>query len=285
MAEATHRTTVTIPKELFTRFDALAESLGIFQPEAFRQAVTQFLNLHEADKKEVQAAQQLARTLLERARTLQNPYQQLVCDWRLARTGGQIDQIMEARLDLEAWPAHTYLTKVLSGLLEKFNANDQFFTITTLAFWKDALVDTFYLQEQVEAVKRGMTLKRIFLLRDDEREKAPEALRPHYEFLKKFPLNGPVDVRYVNSQPPESHKLDHFALIRRRKDRNVSVETDGDQGCMLVEPAYDFGGTITRLRFLFSNDDQPRSHDSEIRFHISRFQRFAEISRPISELY
>src|SRR5260221_6336094 len=116
---ATHRTTVSIPEDLFKRFSTTAESLDISLPEAFRQAVTQFLNLNESSESDAQGAHRLAHKFLESIRSLPNPYQELVADWRLVRTAGQVDQIVEARLDLEAWPAHTYLTKVLSSLLEK----------------------------------------------------------------------------------------------------------------------------------------------------------------------
>jgi hypothetical protein len=286
---AKHRTTVSLPRDLYERFKTAWRAKGLTPPDAFREAVAHFLRSLESEGKEAIGAKSQAQKVLAvfTEEAFANPYQELLAAWRLARTQQQIDGIASTRLDLDAWPADIYLMKVLSELLRKFDERDQFFVVTNLSFWgENTAFDHFYLLAQEDAISRGMTLHRIFLLSDAETKNVPEGLRTHLDFLQRVKNaegvknTDRVKVEFVSSKDLKEDLLryGHYACIRRRVDGTRNVRDLGtDAGCLVVEPAYDATQRITRLRFVCSRGTGDQ--DTETRFYIDRFQQLANKSK------
>jgi hypothetical protein len=289
------RTTVSLPKDLFWRFqEAVARRRVPTSNEAYAQAIRSWLQQPSSTDGAIpDDFTHNAEVILESVGELENPYQKTVAAWRIRRTRRQITGIQSRRLDLDAWSADVYLTRILSELIREMGPDNEYCTITTLSFWEhldeDAVTaDHPFLAAQEEAVLNGMRIHRIFLLNDDLKDpRAVRELQRHQQFAAEVSKSAPGKVRvgYVRSNEGKAllSAFGHFALIRRWSAFSSDVKsTDSDGGCMVVEPNYNAAGRITSLRFLFS--DGPGNRDPDTKFYIDRFLRAASSSADLSEL-
>ena len=309
---APQRSTVSLPKDLYWRFqEEIARRRFSTINEAYADAIETWLR-HQSDPRQPGASVQIREQILSEARTvldsvsrLDNHYQNVLATWRLARTLRQIQAIGNRRLDLEAWPADIYLSKILSELMRALDGNDEYCTITNSSFWggidEDVkAADHPFLLAHEQAVDRGLRVSRIFLLEEgdvrrfaesrtttDESDRTRRELERHWKFQTRMDVRFPGRVHTAFLFAKDLHqalsRYGHFALIRRWSEQNDSQDSRADLGCMIVEPNYGLTGMITNLRFIFSLG--PGDSDPDTSFYIDRFAQARTLSEPIAGLF
>jgi hypothetical protein len=104
-------------------------------------------------------------------------YQKMVAAWRLARAQRQIQQVAASQIEIDMWPAEIYLLKMLTELFQSLGSRDQLCVVSNLHFWsvrgdeRSLLtpdLQAHFLAAQEQAVRAGLRLHRVFLLRRDD---------------------------------------------------------------------------------------------------------------------
>ena len=275
------RTTISLGQELGQRLAAVATAEGLSAMEAVRRAVSDYVEFREAASVARDGMAAGALRILQASRKLDNPFQQLVAHWRLARTDRLFEEIAAFRGDLDAWPAEVYLFRVLTELLQPLGANDELLIVSNLGFWSSSAssgdssigraFSGVYLAAQEEAVSRGLVLHRVFLLAEHER--SSDELTQHREFLtrvqRQYPNQVRVEMRVFDNLAEARMRLGHFAVIRRGYDKATKI----DEGCMVVEPVYYGSSENIHLRLRFSRGSGEKDQDT--RFYLDRFSQAA----------
>ncbi len=283
------RTTLTLPNELSEQLKELATHEGVPLVELARRAVERYVQTETAGAKSADGADPVAQALRILAGTerLTNPYQRLVGQWRLARAERQIVEVAASKMDIDMWPAEIYLLKILGELFQSLRQHDHLCVVSNLHFWalhsdESSLLkpelQVHYLAAQEQAVRAGMRLHRVFLLRPNET--SANELREHVRFVRRLrdqPGAGRVDVEYrVFENDRALQHYGHFACIRRFSADSDSV----DQGCMVAEPIY--YQSQVHLRLLFSVG--PSDADPLTKSYVDLFQQAARGAEPIEKL-
>jgi hypothetical protein len=289
-AQLPFRTTLSLPLELGQQIESIANRRGVSLVEVAREAIEHHVRIQNAEEAEKPGDPVvLARRILEDATRLENPYQALVASWRLSRAQRQVEGIAASKLEIDLWPGEIYLLRILTELLQNLEARDSMYVVSNLHFWKHgdgSLLTrdstTHYLTAQEQAIRRGIRLRRVFLLGPAETN-APELLA-HAEFLRRARSvaadSEQVSVKFRVFDNVENALLQygHFACLRRLGTEAEPV----DEGCMVAEPIYYGPAKQVHLRLLFSRGSG--TADALTKSYIDRFLQADEGARPIEEL-
>jgi hypothetical protein len=299
------RTTLSLPEQTGKRLKMMAKQQGITVLQVVRRAIEEYgrpelLNMAEGGS----IARQQARSLLELTQEFENPYQEKLASWRIARTRRQIADVRASRLELDAWPAEIYLLRVLTELLQKLGDGDEFLVATNLGFWRTASAaesaqkqsatasdgslsamalppsllgpesSALYLSAQRDAVARGMRLKRVFLLSKKDSTTGAAALDMHRRLLHDLDdeqrRRVQICCRVVDDLDAAVVRTGHFACVRRINSAATPFSVlEPDFGAFVVEPVYQ-GHHIRHLRLLFSQG-QSSQDDPTVKFYLDRF--------------
>jgi hypothetical protein len=286
------RTTLSIRGNLAELLKKRARDEDLKPIQAVRRAIDKWLHepnvQPEGGTGRDRTAATEARELINAAAAFDNPYQEIVAAWRIARTRSQVAGISGHHLELDAWNAEDYLLRVLREVIDSLGSSDEMLILSNTAFWcaASSAANPFghesasrYLNAQQQRIAEGMGLCRILLVSEDDLVNHRDILVQQKTFLREAAVTEPGRVkvqckvyptRDILSAARES--LGHFALVRRRATPITEVPSrEPDQGALIVEPVYydRESNRITRLRFRFSRGS---SHEDPIfREYLNQF--------------
>jgi hypothetical protein len=217
--------------------------------------------------------------LLEKVRpagSFRNPFQDRVAAWRIERAREQVGEIQQGGWVSSARTPIGQVAHTFEGILELLEEGEEYWTVTNMSFWVDAAVAgpvSPLLADNVKASRRGVKVKRVFLIDENEwdhpttREPIEKVLLRHQEAVKKVDESrqGHMDVKCL-VVPDFKRSLDtygHFALACRPHEHS------GGDSCVVVVPVK-LNTSIDHLRLIFSLKG---SHSQETAEYVTKFQK------------
>lgn len=200
-----------------------------------------------------------------------NPFQDRLAAWRVERALEQVTSIQDHQWELDARMPYEYIAFIFQELIETMIPGEEYSTVSNMGFWSEKAVGTTgFLEANVEAVKRGVTIKRVILInktglaKASNREALFSELKKHERAcssLKKLRA-GKMEVKCLVSD--RDQYFGHFGMMRGLKKPGQDFDR------VLIVPHYSYDGTMSGLRLTFSGES--KKHDMETKKYLKRFE-------------
>src|SRR3989442_7407633 len=96
---------------------------------------------------------------------MENPFQEKAACWRIRRLREQLESIRQGTWNIAAKSPTAFVAFMFEEIMEMLSSGDEYFTVTNLNFWSDKAVgESAFLSANVEAARRGVVIKRGFLI-------------------------------------------------------------------------------------------------------------------------
>jgi hypothetical protein len=189
-----------------------------------------------------------------------NPFQDRMAAWRIERCLEQIKSIQGGDWGLDAQEPPNYIAFIFEGLIKLLERGEEYCTLSNREFWSQKGVgESSLLESNVDAVCRGATIKRVFLIDKNtwdagvERDEVLHLLEMHAAALSdvRGRHHGKLMVKCLLTDQYERYQNDkhhHFGMMRHMTGRKV------DDGRLLILPRYAKDGTISGLNLVFSGE-------------------------------
>jgi hypothetical protein len=175
-------------------------------------------------------------------RQFDNPFQDRLAAWRIARASQDVQGIQGHEWTLETRSSENYIAYMFTEVMNMLDEGDEYCTVTNMEFWKNSTVQESFLKANLEASLRGVEIRRVFLINREDwlsKTRSPALRRIIQQHVKASDIveghaSGHISTRYLLSKnySSEYNKFRHFGLARRRR-----IELDLS-GSMLLEPNY-----------------------------------------------
>jgi len=217
-----------------------------------------------------------------------NPFQDRVAAWRIRRAWDQVETIQKRTWEFEAKSPTAYVAYIFEGIMQLLEPGEEYSTVTNLNFWSSKAVgDSAFLKANIQAAKRGVTVKRVFLVDKKGKEHQTNSryleavMREHKRACDEANKSSPgrMVVRYLLSDNlnRDLARYGHFGLARH-------MTADGtDSGGVVIFPHYAApieGGEISRLTLIFSKGRT--SDDTKALEYVNKFDRAFAASQPLN---
>lgn len=217
--------------------------------------------------------------------SFENPFQDRIAAWRIKRAIEQVEYIQKRQWEFEAKSATAYVAYIFQGIMDLLRKGEEYLTLTNLHFWSSSAVgESAFLRANIEAAKRGVVIKRIFLIdksdiyrRRSDRE-LEALIQSHRRAQREVNLINPgnLDLKCILTENLEAdlERYGHFGLARD------STETFGmEKGCVVIVPRYEASlltGIISHLKLTFSNGSSVA--DMRTREYVERYESALSIA-------
>jgi hypothetical protein len=233
-------------------------------------------------RKRLEPEQQLAEltSKVRQEEAFTNPYQNRVAAWRIKRAWEQVDEIQKRKWEFDAHSPTAYVAYMFVGIMKLLDREDEYCTVTNMNFWSEKAVgEHAFLESNLHAVGRGVTVKRVFLIdkkvwnRGAHRGKWEAVLREHLRASNQAEKVAPdkMMVKCIlsdNFDKDLNERYRHFGLARHI----INPADDTDDGSLLIVPSYDRKGNISALKLNFSESSDRESTDYLKKFN-NAFER------------
>jgi hypothetical protein len=181
--------------------------------------------------------------VVREADSIQNPFQDAMAGWRVRRAADELRSIQRGEWNFAARSSENYVTYVFAHVMDMLSENDEYSTVTTSAFWRNAAIrETDFLKANLKAAERGAEIRRVFLLNSSDlsspaaRDELLQILRGYLKTIAsgserarnklrtRFKICDDFDIQIA--------RYTHFGLAQRASQPKVTG------GSMLIEPAY-----------------------------------------------
>jgi len=258
------------------KFWASAYKIINYTGDRAREQITkELVEAYQQIENQTETNDQLDR-LISKIRTdkenqFNNPFQDRLAAWRIERALEQVTSIQDRQWELDARMPYEYIAFIFQELIETMVSGEEYSTVSNMGFWSEKAVGTTgFLEANVQAVKSGVTIKRVILINKNglakpgNREALVSELKKHERAcssLQKF-RPGKMEVKCLVSDHYE--QFGHFGMMRGLKKNGE----DGDR--VLIIPHYSYDGTMEGLRLTFSGES--KKHDMDTKKYVKKFE-------------
>jgi len=246
----------TFYTQIYQIIDYTEKNAALRIAEAIKSAITNFTS-GLSIKQELDIISERTREYI-----FDNPFQDRIAAWRIRRAAEQIESIRKGEWELDAKIPAKYVAFMFEGILQQLKEGEEYWTVTNLNFWSSrAIGDSAFLTANIDAARRGVAIKRVFLIdRKDIKPKSVSGgavfrmLIEHKHACQKVNETNPgkmiVKCLISDELDIDLERYGHFALAR-----DTAGEVGMEKGCIVIVPRYDpsvLNGKISHLKLIFS---------------------------------